>query len=137
MAIDVSEQSVRDLLDNPAAKSVKTPTVEGNISRSKRIIEDVKDPAALDTRVEDAVRAMAVWLTYGSYMEGIAQQLGNISNADRIKLDHLRKVAEFFVNAISKEPIDLDIESISSQSLLGIPPAASAMTNTEAYFQSS
>ncbi len=103
MAIDVSVASVKSLLDDIASNKLNDETVTANINRSRRIVEDVQDPLAKDTRVEDAIRSIAVWLSYGSYTEGIAQALGNIAVADEVKLNHFRKVAELFLNQISKE----------------------------------
>ena len=133
--LDVSDESVRALLDEPSRKSVPDTVVEANIERSLRIVTDVQDPDAKKTRVEDAIRAVAVWLTYGSYMEGITEQLGAISVADQTKLDHYRKVAEWFLNHVSRSPVDLDIESIQNQSLIGVPPEVSTLTTSEGFTQ--
>ncbi len=135
MAVDVSVVSVKSLLDDVASNKLADATVTANINRSRRIIEDVKDPLAKDTRVEDAIRAIAVWLSYGSYTEGITQQLGNISVADEVKLNHFRKVAELFLNQVSKESMGLDID-FSDQTMIGLPPEVAALTTSEAYKQS-
>ncbi len=135
MAVDVSVVSVKALLDDVASNKLVDGTVTANIGRSLRIVNDVKDPAAKDTRVEDAVRAIAVWLSYGSYTEGITQALGNISVADEVKLNHFRKVAELFLNQISKESMGLDID-FSDQKMIGLPPEVAALTTSEAYKQS-
>jgi len=131
----VNEQSVRNLLDNPAASSVPGDTIAANITRSISIVNAVKDASATTVRVDHAVRATAVWLTYGSYMEGITQQLGNISVADETKLEHLRKVAELFINTISATSIDLDPDADAMNMLVGISPEAFVLTTTEAHPQ--
>jgi len=134
MAITTTQ--IRELLDNPAAKSVPDNTIEANLDRSKRIVDNVKDPLAKQDDVEDAKRAVAVWLTYGSYMEGITQLLGNISVADKTKLDHLRTVAELFLNQISLSMVDLDLSGSISEQPIGIDPSVFKLTTTETYSQS-
>lgn len=132
----VTEQSVRDLLDKPAQTSVQQDTISANIARSNSIISSIKDASATTVKVDHAVRAMAVWLTYGSYMEGISQLLGNISIADQTKLDHLRRAAELFINDISATQFDLDPDADAMNQLQGITPEAFVLTTTEAFNQS-
>ena len=127
----VQLQKVKDLLDNPAATSVPNDTITANINRSIAIIDTIKDPDATITNVDHAVTAVAVWLTYGSYMEGITQQLGAISIADETKLQHLRRVAELFVNQISRSKFDLDPDE--GDELVGTDPSAFKLTTSEAY----
>jgi len=134
MAIDVSEESVRSLLDKPAQKNVDTDTIMDNIMRSKRLVGDVQDVNAKDSRVEDAIRALAVWLTYGAYMEGITQLMGAISVADQTKLDHYRKVAELFIAQISRAAFSLDVSD--GEDNIGISPAVNTLTNSDGYSQS-
>ncbi len=136
MAIDVSEESIRALLDKPAQKSVSTETIMDNIMRCKRLIENVLDPVAKDSVVEDAIRAFAVWLTYGAYMEGITAQFGGISVADQTKLDHYRKVAELFIAQVSRSPLDLDLSDDAGEANIGIPPSVATLTNSDGYSQS-
>jgi len=131
----VTIQNIKDLLDNPAATSVGPDTISANINRSIGIIDSIKDPDATSTNVDNAVIAVAVWLTYGSYMEGITQQLGAISIADETKLSHLRKVAELFVNQISQTKFDLDPDA--GDELVGTDPSVFKLTISEAFKQSS
>ena len=98
MAVDVSARSVRDLLDNVASRGINDDTVTANINRCRRLVADVQASDAVESRVEDAIRAMAIWLTYGAYTEGISNQFGNISIAEQSKLDHFRKSAELFLS---------------------------------------
>jgi hypothetical protein len=128
-------QDVKDLLDISASAGLTTATFQANIDRSKRIVDDVKDPDANAAQVDDAIAAMAAWLSYGAYTEGISQELGNISVADKAKLEHFRKVAEFFINRISAEPVDLDYNNVSDESLIGLDPSVSGMTTSERYEQ--
>ncbi len=136
MAVNVSASSIRNLLDNVASRAINDGTLTGNINRCRRLVLDVQDPLAKESRVEDAIRAMAVWLTYGAYTEGISNQFGNISIATKEKLDHFRKAAELFLNRISKEVIDLDIGDMSDQKLIGTDPSVFTMTTSEGYTQS-
>ncbi len=129
----VSKQSVRDLLDNVAADHLLDNSVQANIDRFKRIVDDVKDPTETDTdKIDDAIRAGAVWLCYGTYIEGISQDLGNIAVAQRIKLKHFMRVAEMFLNRISRETIDLDNEGADP---IGVPADVMGLTTTEGYTQ--
>lgn len=129
----VSVQNVKDLLDISASAGLTTATFTANIARSLRVVNDVKDASASAEQVDDAVAAMAAWLSYGAYTEGISQELGNISIADRIKLQHFRKVAEFFINRIASEPVDLDVDNVTKESLIGIDPSIAGLTTTEKY----
>ena len=126
-------QNIRDLLDNPAATSVPNDTISANINRSIGIVTSIKDPDAISTNVDNAVIAITVWLTYGSYMEGISQQMGAISIADETKLSHLRRVAELFVNQISQTKFDLDPDA--GDELVGTDPSAFKLTTSEAFKQ--
>ena len=130
----VSNQQVRDLLDGPAATSVLDTTITANINRSTAIVNKVKDSSSIVANVDHAITAVAVWLTYGSYMEGISMQLGAISIADQVKLDHLRKVAELFINQIATTFVDLDPDN-QKANMQGINPEVFTMTVTEAFKQ--
>ena len=134
--MSVSEKNVRDLLDNPANTSVPQDTVLANITRAESFINKKATTTATVADKDHATAAMAVWLCYGSYMEGISQLLGNISVADQTKLDHLRKTAELFINEIASTYVDLDTDKVGEQ-MLGIPPAAFGLTTSEAFNQSS
>lgn len=130
----VNEQEVRELLDKPAATSVSQEAVNGNINRSTLIVNNVKDATATINMVDEAIKAMAVWLTYGTYMEGVNRQVGSISEADEVKLDHYRKVAELFLAQVSNVPINLDDPtSLDKEDQIPVSPAAFGMTSTEAY----
>ena len=89
----VSEQSIRDFLDGPAATSVQSDTITRNLNRSVNFVDQVKQTGTTTTQDDDASAAMAVWLTYGSFMEGMTEMLGGISLADETKLGHYRKIA--------------------------------------------
>lgn len=127
----VSTTSVRDLLDHVAAEHLSETSIQANIDRYKRIIDDVADPDASTAKLDDAIRAGAVWLSYGTYIEGITQSLGNISVADETKLDHFRKVAELFLNRISRERISLEDDDEE----IMLPPEVTILTTSEAYSQ--
>ena len=131
----VTVQSVKDLLDNPAATSVPADSITANINRANSIVDAIKDSAVTTTKRDHAARAVAVWLTYGTYMEGITQQLGNISVADETKLAHLRQVAELFVNQVSATNFDLDPDADAMDTLVGISPEAFKLTTSEAHSQ--
>lgn len=129
----VLEQSVRDLMDNIAASHLLAASINANIARFKRIVDDVKDPLETDTdKIDDAIRAGAVWLSYGTYVEGMSQNLGIVPPMAKQKLDHYRSVAELFLNRISKERIDLDKDG---NELIGVPPEVMGLTTTEGYYQ--
>lgn len=126
-------QDVKDLLDISASAGLTTATFQANIDRSTRIVDDVKDTSAVAAQVDDAIAALAAWLSYGAYTEGISQELGNISIADKVKIQHFRKVAEFFINRISVEPVDLDISNINNDTLIGGDPSWSSLTTSERF----
>jgi hypothetical protein len=131
MTVLVSD--VKNLLDVSGSAGLTTATFQANIDRAKRVVDDVADTGASIDAIDDAIAALAAWLSYGAYTEGISQELGNISVADKIKLQHFRKVAEFFINRISAEPVDLDMGNVAQQSLIGIDPSISGMTTSEQY----
>ena len=131
----VLEQEVRDLLDRPAATSVDANTITSNISRATIIVDGFAQTGSSTVNVDHAIRATAVWLSYGSYMEGISMQMGAMAVADQVKLDHLRTVAELFINQISGTFVDLNASN-EKQELQGIDPTAYTLSTTEAYRQS-
>lgn len=130
----VTETQVRNLLDGPAATSVLSATITDNITRSLSYVTSIVTSTATPANIDEAVKAMAVWLTYGSYMEGITQQLGAISIADEVKLDHLRLVAELFINQISATPISLDVQN-QMDNLQGINPSVFTLSTSEGFKQ--
>jgi hypothetical protein len=129
-----NEQEVRDLLDKPAATSVSPETVNGNINRSILFVNSIKQATATTNMVDESVKAMAVWLSYGSYMEGITRELGSISEADEVKLNHYRKVAELFLSTVSSQPVNLDnpVENAKGNDI-PLDPSVFGLTITEAY----
>jgi hypothetical protein len=131
----VLEADVKALLDVSASAGLTSATFTANIGRSKRVVDDVADPLADAAQVDDAIAAMAAWLSYGAYTEGISQELGNISIADKTKLNHFRKVAEYFINRISLEPVDLSMNNVGSESLIGLDPSVAGMTTSEQFDQ--
>ena len=130
----VTEQEVRDLLDNPAATSVPAATITSNITRSEAFVTDHATSTATTAQKDEAAKAMAVWLTYGSYMEGITQQLGAISIADQVKLDHFRRVAEIFLNEVSQETISLSTDASDMKEVTAALDV-NILTTTEAFEQ--
>ena len=123
---------IKYLLDAAATNAIPDETINENILRSDYFIEQVADSTATNEQKDHASRAMAVWLTYGSYTEGISQQLGNIGLAEKVKLDHFRNVAELFINQISQTPVDLNIENRQNVSE-GIPITVFTLTNSDAH----
>lgn len=133
----VTEQQVRDFLDGPSSTSVLAATVLTNITRSKNFIDSVKQTGTTTAQDDDATASMAVWLTYGSYMEGITEQLGTISLADETKINHYRKVAELFLGQIAGYTIDLDdpTKGLQAQAQIPIDPSTISLTLSEAFAQ--
>ena len=122
---------VKALLDISASAGLTTATFQANIDRSKRIVDNVADPLADVAQVDDAIAAFAAWLSYGAYTEGISQELGSIDEISAIKLAHFRRVAEFFINQISLEPIDLSMSNVKNETLIGMDPSISGLTTSE------
>ena len=130
----VNEQEVRSLLDKPAATSVSQDAINSNINRSILLVNNVKQSTASTNMVDEAIKAVAVWLSYGTYMEGISRQLGNISEADEVKLNHYMKVAELFLAQVSSQPVDLGNPVTSSEAAdIPIDPSAFGLTKTSAF----
>ena len=133
----VSEQNVRDFLDGTPATSVLAVTVTTNITRSKNFVDQVKQTGTTTAQDDDATAAMAVWLTYGSFMEGMTEMLGGISLADETKINHYRKVAELFLGQVAGYTIDLDdpTKGLETQAQIPIDPSSISLSLTEAYAQ--
>lgn len=133
----VTEQQVRDFLDGPPATSVPAATVLTNITRSKNFINSVKQIGTTTQQDDDATAAMAVWLTYGSFMEGITEQLGTISLADETKINHYRKVAELFLGQVAGYTIDLDdpTKGLQAQANIPLDPGTVSLSLSEAFAQ--
>jgi len=127
----VSIQNIRDVLDVPA-QSVADAIITENITRSLEFVTNVQHVDTTAAVTDDAVQAMAAWLTYGSYMEGISQDLGAVSVADQVKLDFLRKVAELFIGQAAQQPIDLDnpVDNMKDTSI-PIDPGVFTLTTSE------
>lgn len=132
MAITIKQ--IKDLLDKPASRTVSDDSIQENLDRAKRLIDNLKNSSASQDDVEDAKRALCVWLTYGSYVEGISEQLGGIALADNVKLEHFQKLAELYINQIAQSPISLSDNSVLEQPI-GIDPSVFKLTTTEAYPQ--
>ncbi len=130
----VNEQEVRSLLDKPAATSVSQDAINSNINRSVLLVNNIKNTSASTNMIDEGVKALAVWLSYGTYMEGISRQLGNISEADEVKLNHYMRVAELFLAQISSQPVDLGNPVTSSDAAtIPIDPSAFGLTATSAF----
>lgn len=127
----VTSQNVKDLLDISASAGLTAATFTANIGRAKRIVDNVADPLSDAAQVDDAIAAFAAWLSYGAYTEGISQELGSIDEISAIKLSHFRRVAEFFINQISLEPIDLNMNNVKNETLIGMDPSISGLTTSE------
>ncbi len=108
--------------------------INSNINRSILLVNNVKQSTASTNMVDEAIKAVAVWLSYGTYMEGISRQLGNISEADEVKLNHYMKVAELFLAQVSSQPVDLGNPVTSSEAAdIPIDPSAFGLTKTSAF----
>ena len=128
---------IRNLLDGTPATSVQDDTVTMNIDRAKNFVNQVKQVGVTVVQVDDAVTSMAVWFTYGSFMEGITEQLGGISLADETKLIHYRKIAELFLGQIAGYTIDLDdpTKGLESQASIPIDPSSISLSTSEGFSQ--
>jgi len=133
----VNEAMIRDFLDGPSATSVPSDTITINITRAENFINQVKQVGTTTSQNDDAAAAMAVWFTYGSYMEGITEQLGTISLADETKINHYRKVAELFLGQVAGYTIDLDdpTKGLEAQAQIPIDPGTISLSLSEAFSQ--
>lgn len=131
MAITVDE--VKQLLEKPAQDFLSDATVTANIGRAEAYIDIVKRSSITEANEDHAGRSMAVWLTYGSYVEGMSQLIGaqGISEV-KTKLEHYRTVAQLFINLISASAISLDSDAVLEMKI-GVPPEISGLSNSEGY----
>ncbi len=127
----VTTNEVLLLLEKPAQKFVAENTVALHIARSLIYTTSIANGITSGDNFDAAVRAMAAWLTYGSYSEGISQQLGEqeISGL-REKLAHFRHVAEVFLNLISGQVINL---SKPASELVGVSPAVVGFSPSDGF----
>ena len=109
---------VRDLMDSVSASQLSNDVLTANLTRSQNWIDNIKEATATATDIDNAVRSLCVWLAYGSYTEGIDRQLGAFPTTAKWKLEHYRRVAELFINDVSKSSIDFD----DDHSPIGLPP---------------
>ena len=128
---------VRNLLDNVPSTSVLDDTITINIDRSKNFVNQVKQVGVTVVQTDDAVTAMAVWMTYGSFMEGITEQLGGISLADETKINHYRKLAELYLGQVAGYTIDLDdpVKGLEAQGRIPIDPSSISLSTSEGFSQ--
>ena len=131
MAITIDE--VKNFLEQPAQDLLSDVTVTQNIERSQALVDSVKRAGAVLVNIEHAVRSLAVWFTYGSYVEGMSQQIGaqGISEV-KTKLEHYRRIAQLFINLISASAISLDPDG-DLENMIGVPPEIAAMGKSEGY----
>lgn len=131
MAITVEE--VKNFLEQPAQDFLADVTVTQNIERSQALVDTVKRADAILSAVEHAVRALAVWFVYGSYVEGMSQQLGAQGISEiKTKLEHYRTVAQLFINTVSASAISLDPDG-DLERMVGVPPEILSLSDSEGY----
>ena len=131
----VTTTDIVNFLEKPAQDFLnQADTVQPNINRSQRMVDNVKRTGVNINDEEDAVKALAVWLTYGSYMEGISEQLGGqgVDASMRTKLEHLRRVAQLFMNNIASSAITLNPDA-DFENMIGVSPENVKMSPTEGY----
>jgi len=132
MAVPVA-LDVRKLLDGLAAKQVTTNTLNENLADALQIVNRFKQPTADSDLVNTAQKRIAVWLSYISYTEGMSFQTGATPTISKDKEDSYRGIAEFFLNLISDEPVDLeDIRRTTSAAMSAQLPDIS-FTGTNAF----
>ena len=110
---------VRDLMDSVSASQLTNDVLTAHLTRSINWVDNIKESTAAVADVDNAVRSLCVWLAYGSYTEGMSRQLGSVPETARWKLEHYRRVAELFINDVSKSSIDLDEDRTRP---IGLPP---------------
>lgn len=132
MATPVADD-IRKLLDGLAAKQVTTNTINENIADALQIVNRFKQVSADVNLVDTAQKRIAVWLSYISYTEGMSFQTGATPTISTDKEDSYRGIAEFFLNLISDEPVDLeDIRRASPETMHAQLPDIS-FTGTNAF----
>ncbi len=110
---------IRNLMDSVSASQLADDVLTAHLTRAINWVGNTSESTATAIDVDNAVRALAVWLAYGSYTEGMSRQLGSVPETARWKLEHYRRVAELFVNDVSKSAIDFDEDR---KTPIGLPP---------------
>lgn len=112
------DTDIRKLLDGLAAKQVTTNTINENIADALIIVNRFKQTDADAAQVDAAQKRIAVWLSYISYTEGMSFQTGATPTISKDKEDSYRGIAEFFLNLISDEAVDLeDVRRVDAQTM--------------------
>lgn len=107
MAVPIADD-IRKLLDGLAAKQVTTNSINENIADALIIVNRFAQTSADADQKNAAQKRIAVWLSYISYTEGMSFQTGATPAISKDKEESYRSIAEFFLNLISDEPVDLD-----------------------------
>jgi len=106
----LSEDRVKELLDDPAVKFLKLTTITAMMKRSYNLINfQIDINVGNQDLVKDAIYAMSAWYSFGAYGQSIssALQLQDIG-AFRANLEHYKEVAEQFAGLIG---VDLNKET--------------------------
>jgi hypothetical protein len=115
-------QEIRNLLEQLAAKQVTSATIEANIEDSLIIVNRFASATADQEEKDYAQKRLAVWLSYISYSEGMSFQQGATPTFNQQKADAYRDIAEFALNLVSEEAVDLDdIKRTDKETKSGLP----------------
>ncbi len=96
--LDLKEEKLKDLLDEPAQKFLKADTILTMITRSYDLINfQIDINSGNQIAVSNAIYAIAAWMCFGTYGQSISNslQLQDLGSY-RINLEHYKEIAEQF-----------------------------------------
>lgn len=99
----LKESEVEKLLDEPAKKFLKTPTITAMITRAYNLIfNQITIDTVNQAIVTDAIYAIAAWHSFGTYGNSISAALSlQDIGAYRANLEHYKEVAMLFTSQIN------------------------------------
>ena len=109
--LDLKEDVVKNLLDEPVQKYLKTATINEMMTRSYNLIfHQIDINAGNQIAVKDAIYAISAWYCFGTYGQSVSNslQLQDVG-AFRANLMHYKEVAQQFASLIG---INLDKSNI-------------------------
>lgn len=108
--LGLQESQVKDLLDEPAKKYLKTATIQALQNKAYNFVAyQIDIVAGIQLQVKDAINSLAAWWAFGIYGQSISNslQLQDIG-AYRANLDYYKEIAK-----LSAAIIGVDIERSS------------------------
>ena len=102
LVLDIKEETIKNLLDEPAQKFLKSDTILAMITRSYDLIfEQIDINVTNQIPVTNAIRALSAWMCFGTYGQSISNslQLQDLGSY-RINLEHYKELADLYTSRI-------------------------------------